>query len=613
SGGLHGPPLTLALESRGSIPWNPNFQSSKGTRMESQKDEHVQPGLEAPHHLNGTALLMNARDAALVKRAKLKLDLLLLPILGLFFFLSFLDRANLGLQKDLHMTDYDFSMALTVHKIGAGIQIPLTVTIWGLITCLQGLVTSYRGLLVSRFFLGLVEGGLYPAVVLYLSTFYTRSELQLRIALFWGTICISGAASGLLTYAIIKLHGHWGHPGWAWIEGFFTVIFGIIGFFVLPSSIGTVKILTDAEKRCLISRLGPAWMSSTSFTSSATYIQRYPAKSTILQVWEAFKSPHVILLSIAQFGCASNIYSLAYFAPTIRVLSHHHPVVHRCYKAPLGSHVSTRCNHQLTFSAVNLNAVPPFAVGFIFLVGMSYWSDKRQTRAHASVISAVLSIIGFAIFYASSSAKVRYGSLFISIPGAYAVSPSLGAWTADNSEPHKRKATAIRTWSHGGKLRRIIQCLGKSLHSDLQEPNFGLTQVVFFCFQFWGSLDFCIGEKAEIPPSDCIQYILVSRTYLAFLDIPQAFQVLKGNLCSLATLNIQRVCCILNTIWLSHAQKKKVAKRSDILEKFGLRSASASFKQEENESQDQLSEHDMMSAKAWDDLGDQHPDFKYIY
>ncbi|KAI7941672.1 hypothetical protein MJO29_013746 [Puccinia striiformis f. sp. tritici] len=531
--------------------------------MESQKDEHVQPGLEAPHHLNGTALLMNARDAALVKRAKLKLDLLLLPILGLFFFLSFLDRANLGnvriigLQKDLHMTDYDFSMALTVtfipyilielpsnllvHKIGAGIQIPLTVTIWGLITCLQGLVTSYRGLLVSRFFLGLVEGGLYPAVVLYLSTFYTRSELQLRIALFWGTICISGAASGLLTYAIIKLHGHWGHPGWAWVflASLREVLAGVLvddltSVNHLTLNFNLISILPlHAEKRCLISRLGPAWMSSTSFTSSATYIQRYPAKSTILQVWEAFKSPHVILLSIAQFGCASNIYSLAYFAPTIVNTFGYSP------------------------TTTQLFTVPPFAVGFIFLVGMSYWSDKRQTRAHASVISAVLSIIGFAIFYASSSAKVRYGSLFISIPGAYAVSPSLGAWTADNSEPHKRKATAIA-------LGAMVANSG------------GL-------FSVW---IFVLGKKPRY-------------------HLPTAFNIFFG----VAII----VCCILNTIWLSHAQKKKVAKRSDILEKFGLRSASASFKQEENESQDQLSEHDMMSAKAWDDLGDQHPDFKYIY
>jgi hypothetical protein len=28
---------------------------------------------------------------------------------------------------------------------------------------------------------------------------------------------MAGVASGLLTYAIINLDGHWGHPGWSWV------------------------------------------------------------------------------------------------------------------------------------------------------------------------------------------------------------------------------------------------------------------------------------------------------------------------------------------------------------------------------------------------------------
>ena len=61
--------------------------------------------------------------SALERRALLKLDLLVIPMSSLFYFLSYLDRSNLGnvrivgLQKDLHMSDYDFSMALTVTSI----------------------------------------------------------------------------------------------------------------------------------------------------------------------------------------------------------------------------------------------------------------------------------------------------------------------------------------------------------------------------------------------------------------------------------------------------------------------------------------------------------------
>lgn len=47
-------------------------------------------------------------------------------------------------------------------------------------TSSTGLTTSYGGLVTVRFFLGLVEGPMFPGIVLYLSYFYTREELALR-------------------------------------------------------------------------------------------------------------------------------------------------------------------------------------------------------------------------------------------------------------------------------------------------------------------------------------------------------------------------------------------------------------------------------------------------
>ena len=88
---------------------------------------------------------------------------------------------------------------------------PTLLTIWGIMVTLQGLqlggfcflwsdvnhtfftpglVTSYAGLATVRAFLGLVEGPMFPGIVLYLSGFYTRKELSLRYMshlwlLFW--------------------------------------------------------------------------------------------------------------------------------------------------------------------------------------------------------------------------------------------------------------------------------------------------------------------------------------------------------------------------------------------------------------------------------------------
>ena len=88
---------------------------------------------------------------------------------------------------------------LLLRKIGPGIMMPTILVIWDMIAALQGrslrklslnldfemamcqgTVKSFGGLDAARAFLGLVEGTLFPGMVLYLSGFYTRKELSLR-------------------------------------------------------------------------------------------------------------------------------------------------------------------------------------------------------------------------------------------------------------------------------------------------------------------------------------------------------------------------------------------------------------------------------------------------
>lgn len=69
---------------------------------------------------------------------------------------------------------------LLLRKIGPNLGMPIILTVWGIIVTLQGLVTSFAGLAVARAFLGLVEGPMFPGIVLYLSSFYTREELSCR-------------------------------------------------------------------------------------------------------------------------------------------------------------------------------------------------------------------------------------------------------------------------------------------------------------------------------------------------------------------------------------------------------------------------------------------------
>jgi MFS family permease len=57
---------------------------------------------------------------------------------------------------------------LVLKRITPRVFFTSVVIVWGFCMLCMGLVTSYKGLLVARFFLGITEAGLYPGVQYYL-------------------------------------------------------------------------------------------------------------------------------------------------------------------------------------------------------------------------------------------------------------------------------------------------------------------------------------------------------------------------------------------------------------------------------------------------------------
>lgn len=370
------------------------------------------------------------------KRAVRKLDYTIVPVMAMFYLLSFLDRANIGnarvagLQKGLGLTDHQYQVCVTVlyapyiaaelpsnlllRWIGPRFAMPTILTAWGIIVTLQGLVSSYAGLVVVRAILGLIEGPMFPGIVLYLSGFYTRRDLSLRIALFFSSASLSGAFSGLLAAAIQNMDGIGGRPGWAWIfilEGLFSILMGIAGFFLVPSTPQDSKFLTQAEKNLIQTRLELDRPAVTPNAPSDTF--------TVREIWRSLTSIHVIINFIILFMIGTCLYGLALFSPSIV--------------------------NQLGFSPVRsqLLSVGPFAGGFFLTLFFAFFSDKYQNRAIPTIIISCLAIIGFVMYLRTTNKFVAYGSLYFTVPGVYASAPILSAWMANNSEPYFRRATSI--------------------------------------------------------------------------------------------------------------------------------------------------------------------------
>ncbi|KXN92713.1 hypothetical protein AN958_06991, partial [Leucoagaricus sp. SymC.cos] len=479
-------------------------------------------------------------DPELEKRVVRKLDRNILPILTVFFFLSFLDRTNIGnarvagLERDLGLTERQYKICVTtlyvpyilsevptnliLKFIGPRWVLPTILTTWGAITTLQGLVTNFSGLLATRFFLGMVEGPMLPSIVLYLSSFYTRRELGMRIAAFFTSTSLAGAFSGLLAAAISKMDGIGGKRGWAWIfilEGLITFLIGFSGYFLIPSTPADARFLTEEEKGAITARIEqdrPAFLNGGRF---------HPR-----EVGRALLSPHVVMIILINFFNGTTVFGLAIFLPTIV--------------------------NSLGFSPIRsqLLSVGPFAAAFLVTLFASWASDRYKSRTIPLACSSTLAAIGYIVYLATDHKLTLYGSLFLTASGVYSIPPPLTAWASNNSEPHYRRATAIA-------LSAVFTNCGGILSTWL------------------------------FPAS-------TAPKYKGSIILNLVFALLLG------------LAAVVNGLLLHWCNKRKQdpAKRQELLAPY--------FQSVKGDSESDLSGTEEANRRAWLDLGDKHPDFKYL-
>jgi|SRR5690242_12471755 len=109
-----------------------------------------------------------------------KIDLIVLPIIGILYILNYIDRQNLaaaklqGIMEDLNMTTQQFATAISILFVGylpfqipsnliissisrPGLYICAAVVIWGTISAATAAVKTYGQLLAVRAVLGAAE------------------------------------------------------------------------------------------------------------------------------------------------------------------------------------------------------------------------------------------------------------------------------------------------------------------------------------------------------------------------------------------------------------------------------------------------------------------------
>lgn len=108
---------------------------------------------------------------------------------------------------------------------------------WSVAMIGQGFVKSYKGLLATRVFLGVFEGGLFPGVNYYITQWYRRDECGFRMALFFSAATLAGAFGGIFARGIAEMDGVAGIAAWAWIfilEGLMSVVVSLVAYWCIP-------------------------------------------------------------------------------------------------------------------------------------------------------------------------------------------------------------------------------------------------------------------------------------------------------------------------------------------------------------------------------------------
>ena len=195
----------------------------------------------------------------------ISLPMLLYPILHAFwsntsysYSLCFLDRTNIGnarldhLEKDLNLHGLQYNDCLAIlfpfyiaaeipsnimmKRIRPSVWLAFIMFCWSVTMVGQGFVKSYSGLLATRTFLGVFEGGLFPGVNYYITQWYRREECGLRMALFFSAATLAGAFGGILARGIAEMNGVAGIGAWAWIfilEGLMSVVVSLGAYWAI--------------------------------------------------------------------------------------------------------------------------------------------------------------------------------------------------------------------------------------------------------------------------------------------------------------------------------------------------------------------------------------------
>ncbi|KAI1255011.1 hypothetical protein MGN70_003074 [Eutypa lata] len=321
---------------------------------------------------------------------------------------------------------------IALKKFGPKLWLSSLLGTCGILNVLHGVQSSMASFVVLRLLLGLVEAGIYPGCSYVLTNWYSPAELHTRLTLFYSGASLASAFSGLLAYAIGHLDHTWGYRGWRFIyviEGMFSVLMAVLGYFLLAPNPAKVKgWLTEEEKQFLVLRNRYARSGDSRVREEETFSWKY--------VKQSFRSVHVYSLALSEFTLCVTVYGISFVLPSI---------------------IS-----NLGYSAVQAQAMtaPPYVFACVIVVLSGWAADRWQQRALSVIVPNILAAAGFLLIIISirytSIPGVTYFGIFFMAAGLYCISPAVSAWIALNTAGDMKRAVSMGLMISMSQLGGIV-------------------------------------------------------------------------------------------------------------------------------------------------------------
>ncbi|KAH0837007.1 putative pantothenate transporter [Fonsecaea pedrosoi] len=185
------------------------------------------------------------------------------------------------------------------------------IATWGLVLACHAAVQNKQGIYAARFFLGMMEAGLFPGLAAQLCSWYRSDEMGKPIMWMFGFQNCAGIVGSLIAYGISYMNGLSGLSAWRWVyllEGLFTILFAGVVYAVLPDypkSKRSSKWLTPREQAYLEARLTD--------NAPRTHDPAFSKK----EVWASLKDPRTYAFCLSQILMNLGGYGLQWQLPTV--------------------------------------------------------------------------------------------------------------------------------------------------------------------------------------------------------------------------------------------------------------------------------------------------------